>query len=129
MIDIQYLNLLKVGHFVPISFRYILVLPNGYNVVNVQPIPARFSRPQWFHIVFNIIGPNDGEGFTIYHDGKLALNVTSFYRRFHAFDGKIVIGNFFPDHDSQSNYASFEIDDLLFFNESLTEREIQMLTN
>ena len=93
-------------------------------------VPITSTQPQWFHIVFNIIGPNDGEGFTIYHDGKLALNVTSFYRRrSHAFDGKIVIGNFFPDRDSQSNYASFEIDELLFFNKCLTKEEVQMLTN
>ena len=119
---------MKVGpHFATISFRYVLILPNGFRS-NFVHVPTRDTRPHWFHIVFNIIGPNDGEGFRIYHDGKLVGNATSFDRiRSHAIDGRIVIGRFYTDHNS--DYASFDMDELLFFNRSLTESEIQMMNN
>ena len=53
-------------YFVPISFRYGLILPNGYGFAHVD---TRSSRPHWFHVVLNIIGPNNGQGFRVYHDG------------------------------------------------------------
>ena len=78
--------------------------------------------------MFNVIGPNDGEGFRIYHDGILGGNVTSFHkRRSTAVDAPIVIGRFYTDHNS--DYASFDMDELLFFNRPLTEAEIQMMNN
>ena len=91
-------------------------------------VPTRSSRPHWFHIVFNIIGPNDGQGFRIYHDGKIGGNVTRFHRpRSTAHDARIVIGRFYTGHNS--SYASFDMDELLFFNKSLTEEEIKMMNN
>ena len=44
------------------------------------------------HIVFNFIGPNDGQGYRVYHDGKLVENVTE---KFEYIDLGQWIGNYY----------------------------------
>ena len=66
----------------------------------------------WSHVVFNYIGrEDDGQNGQILPDG----------------DGRIVIGRFYIDHFDYILYGSCQVDELLFFNKSLSSSEIQML--
>ena len=91
------------------------------------------SSNNWFHLVISFIGPNAGEGFQIYHDGINVLNDTtkasnSNSRRYlPPNNGRIVIGRYRVDLDA--GYASVQVDELLFYNRTLTEPEIKMLSN
>ena len=91
------------------------------------------SSNQWFHLVINFIGPNAGEGFQIYHDGINVLNDTtkatnSNSRRYlPPNNGRIVTGRYRVDLDAW--YASVQVDELLFYNRTLTEPEITILSN
>ena len=88
---------------------------------------VKYSK--WVHIVWNFLGPNNNEGYSIYRDGKLI-------RFFHPHtdtsyksaprDGKIVLGRLWTDIDF--NPSSFQLDELLFYNQVLTEAEIDMLS-
>ena len=82
----------------------------------------------WFHVVYNYIGPNNGEGVTIYHDGVEEIRQGN--RSPHVYpagSGKIVIGRTHPSRDQK--YASLMMDELMFFNRKLTVSEIQILYN
>ena len=91
------------------------------------------SSNNWFHLVINFIGPNAREGFQIYHDGINVLNDTTKASNSNSRgyippnNGRIVIGRYLIDHDGL--YASVQVDELLFYNRTLTEPEITMLSN
>ena len=82
----------------------------------------------WFHVVFNFIGPGVSQGIRIYNDGEqvgggsMVEHVVTHTEG----DGKIVFGRFFTDVDAR--YASVAMDELLFFNHSLTAVEIFRLS-
>ena len=105
-------------------FRYVLDIPGGAFVGTPRP-----SHNNWFHILFNFIGPNNGEGFRIYHShsGVLVANVTRYsFSSFSRIHGRIVIGRAFTAIDE--DYSSVVMDDLLFFNQAVTDDEIKMLS-
>ena len=82
---------------------------------------------EWIHIVLNYIGPNDG--IQIYHDGRNVINITKL--RIHPYvtytgNGKIVLGRVF--NDVNSLYGRVQVDELYFFNRTVTEAEIRMLS-
>ena len=84
----------------------------------------------WFHVVFNYIGPDNGEGGTIYHDGVEELRKD--YRNNHGYayaagSGVVVIGRPYPSSDEK--YTSVMVDELMFFNRKLTLEEIENLYN
>ena len=82
----------------------------------------------WFHVVFNLIGLNDGEGIAIYHDGILQeRDTTRETRSKSASNGTVVIGRTLVDVDD--NYGSVELDELYFFNEWLSDNEIRIMYN
>ena len=91
------------------------------------------SSNNWFHLVINFTGPNAGEGFQIYHDGVNVRNDTTkvslanSLRYLPPNNGRIVIGRFRVDADS--GYASVQVDELLFYNRTLTKPESTMLSN
>ena len=77
--------------------------------------------------MFNYIGPNEGQGIRIYQDGNLMGNVTTLTNPYSGkSSGKIVIGRRYPYINNF--YSSVEVDELLFFNQSLTEPEITTLS-
>ena len=81
----------------------------------------------WKHIVLNFIGPNDGEGIRVYEDGSLIdRDNTKYNLRRSASNGRISLGRFIARHGTY--YASAQVDELMFFNQSLTEAEIRMLS-
>ena len=78
--------------------------------------------------MLNFIGPNEGPGISIYQDGHHKGNdITSPSTSSNQGDGKIVIGRFYTG-PSYPYYASVEVDQMLFFNEPLTEAEILILS-
>ena len=100
--------------------RYFIRLSSGEFDVNI-PKP-----PGWFHVVFNFIGPNYGQGLRIYYDGDLygGENFSSSLET--DGDGRVVIGRAF--YEQNDLYASAQVDELLFFNAALTEAEITALS-
>ena len=82
---------------------------------------------EWVHGVLNFLGPNDEEGIRIYENGKHVGNHTIITQSSTTeSNGRIVIGRAFTEINNY--YASVQVDELLFFNRSLTEQEIGMLS-
>ena len=87
------------------------------------------EKPEgWFHLVLNYIGPADGQGITIYTDCILQGNVTikNTYTQTRG-DGRVVIGRRYTYSDER--YANVEVDELTFWNQTLTLQEIQAIYN
>ena len=79
----------------------------------------------WFHVVLNVIGPDNG--IRIYHDGiEVASDTTTHGDPKHNGDRRIVIGRYHAK--SEGTYSSLQVDELLFFNQMLTDDEITMLS-
>ena len=87
------------------------------------------SKPTgWFHVVLNLIGPNNGEGFRIYHDGNMMGRTTEVQGgTYTEGDGRIVIGRRFTGSTENHIYTSVTVEELLFFNKALNDTEITML--
>ena len=81
----------------------------------------------WFHIVVNFIGPSVTQGFRVYNDGvQVGGNSRVERGLIHAEgDGRIMFGRFYTDVNER--YASAHMDELLLFNQVLTEAEISKL--
>ena len=78
--------------------------------------------------MMNYIGPDDGQGIQIYEDGVQTVSddskeVTSFP----AGDGRVAIGRRTPRIDDK--YVGVDVDELLFFNEKLTDQQAMDLKN
>ena len=56
----------------------------------------------------------------------MASDATVSRALFPAADGRIVLGRYFTDYDDY--YANVEVDELIFFNNSLTTGEVQLLS-
>ena len=86
------------------------------------------ATSDWTHVVLNYIGPNNGEGIQAYLDGKLAGSddtITVYPWFVPGGNGVTIIGKKITPGGGM--YASFEIDELAFFNVKLSEAQIQKL--
>ena len=90
---------------------------------------ARVSIPTgWTHIVLNYIGPYNGQGIRVYYNGQGVVSDTDKDGGpYPAGDGRIVVGRFFTDKDI--GYASMQIDELIFFNKTLSTTDIKHLNS
>ena len=109
---------------VPIS-RYQVYFRTNYIQVTDLTVPT-----EWYHLVFNYIGasPVSGDIVVIYHDGAEVGSSTQ--KRSHqgsAGAGVVVIGK--HRVQSEQDFASVMVDELLFFNRHLTPQEAQILYN
>ena len=77
--------------------------------------------------MLNYIGPNDGEEIRVYYNGQEEVNGVTADATRSAGDGRIVVGRRYIDEDSQ--YASMQIDELIFFNKALSTTDIERLYN
>ena len=71
---------------------------------------------------------NDRKGVWVYYDGKQVGKDTSLETGSSVHDngnGRIAVGRRFAESDQK--YASVQLDELLFFNQALTERQVTML--
>ena len=74
--------------------------------------------------MLNFISPL--EGFKVYNDGvEVGSGSTNLGGSYSVGDGRIAIGRSYSGADG--DYASVEVDELLFFNENLTESEIILI--
>ena len=102
------------------QFRFYVFLQNG----RFQTYP--YKPNGWTHAVLNYIGPSNGEGIRIFYNGAQVASDTSNDGGSHsAGDGRIVVGRYNTGEDG--NYASVEVDELIFFNRSLSTLEIRTL--
>ena len=80
-------------------------------------------------MVLNYLGPDDGQGIKISVNGKSANE--SYYQALETTvpsgDGRVAVGRYqIADNDF---YADIDVDELLFFNEALTDVEITQIRN
>ena len=83
-------------------------------------------RKGWFHVVFNYIGPEEGEGTRVHYDGRLVAGAP--YNRSMDItegDGRIAIGRLYTGSNVRS--GSHEVDELILFNKALSDDEIARL--
>ena len=111
---------MQFSHFV--IFRFVIYVLDGEFI-------ADFLRPTgWTHIVLNYIGPNDGQGIRGFVNGKeVASDTTKTALSYPPGEGKIVVGRHFTDQDRL--HMSMMVDELLFFNQTLSTTDIKLLYN
>ena len=108
--------------FFPISFRF------GLNPLN-QRIAGDFETPDgWAHIAVNLKkDEHSAVSIEVYLNGvALDTEGESGQPEFTAGDGKIVVGRFHSRLDDK--YALAQVDQLLLYNNALTENEIGLLS-
>ena len=96
------------------------VMDGWFHIVDVGQVSS-----QWTHVVLNYIGPNDGQGIRIYEDGVLTgSDDTKSLGRDPSpqGEGRIVVGREFTHFDDK--YASVTLDELLIFNQTLSDQQI-----
>ena len=103
--------------------RVYVFLPDGHFLAS----PSKLT--EWTHIVLNYIGPNNGQGIQIYYNGQEVESDTikDAARSHSAGDGRVVLGRLYTNSDDY--YGSVEIDELLFFNQTLSNDDINALYN
>ena len=82
----------------------------------------------WTHIVLNYLGPNNGQGIRIYYNGtEVASDTTKTSHGFSAGHGRIVVGRYRTNRND--HYGNAQVDELIFFNQALSQDDITMLYN
>ena len=74
----------------------------------------------------NYIGPNNGEGVRIYINGT-EEDTEKVEWTYSAGDGKIVVGRAYTNQNQ--DYASVQVDELIYFNAALTNDDVQSIYN
>ena len=105
-------------------YRFEVYLPDGYFRVHDDPPTG------WTHVVLNYIGANDeDDGIVIFIDGEKVGSETDkilFSESLPTGDGRIVVGR--KHTDGNWGYASVQVDELIFFNQSLTREKVPLLS-
>ena len=82
----------------------------------------------WNQLTLNYLGPNNGEGISLYENGALVTDdKTITPTTLPEGDGRIVLGRRFIDKDDPT--ASVDLDEILFFNQFLSDSQITELAN
>ena len=104
------------------TFSFTLRLQDGV----FQTYPDKPSG--WTHVVLNYIGPNAGQGISIYYNGaRVGRDTSKHLYQISTGDGRIVVGRLYTERDLR--YASIDVDELIFFNQSLSTTVITGLHN
>ena len=83
---------------------------------------------QWIHLVLNFIGPNSGEGIQAFKDGAFIGQHQSGADGTHTVgDSRVIVGR--KHANVNKFYAHVEVDELIFFNEALSNEEVGQLYN
>ena len=78
--------------------------------------------------MLNYIGSNDGEGIRIYfNEQEVGSDTTNITTTHSAGDGRIVVGRYYTNQDQ--NYASVQVDELIYFNAALTTDDVRSIYN
>ena len=101
-----------------IAVRFRIYLPDGRFEVSYR-ISIGFSR--WTHVVLNYLGPNGG--IRVYSNGREKTNdLTKEAGSYSSGDPRVVLGRLFTE--LHRDYAGGDFDELLFFNEILSQEQI-----
>ena len=135
--DILYFNK-HTNQTIISCFSFDVNLPDG------KFVAFYYKSNGWTHLVLNYIGPNDGAGIKMYINGAEVArdttkdthprpagteeesDTTKYGGSYSAGDGRIVVGRYYTNQDRY--YASVQVDELLFFNQTLTAAEIEALS-
>ena len=99
-------------------FLFLLLLRMDVRLLTGYFRTFRYKPSGWSHIVLNYLGPNNGQGIRMFINGaEVASSTTKTSSSKSAGDGRIVIGRWYTDRDQ--NYASVQVDELIFFDEAL----------
>ena len=80
---------------------------------------------EWYHLVFNCVS---GDSVVIHHDGaEVGRSTQKASISNNAGPGVVVVGRYFVQ--SEQDFASVMVDELLFVNRPLSEAEAQILYN
>ena len=78
----------------------------------------------WTHVVGNYIGPNNGAGIRIFINGAEVASDTTKAEWSHIVgDSRIIVGRRYTDCDQK--YISVQVDELIYFNASVTSDDVQ----
>ena len=95
---------------------------------NFHNFALRPSDDQWFHVVINYFGSVEGLGFVTYVDGEVEHSERDpVTERTGEGNGRIVIGRLYTETDTE--YSTMGIDELLVFNNFLTVEDITLPYN
>ena len=104
-------------------FSFSLYMETGY--FDVTGGNAE-TYDQWHHFVANLIGPQEREGIILFLDGNLLVSDTTLDDvEGPAGNGQVQIGRSYTD--SNFEYGSVVIGEILFFNRVLESDEIEAL--
>ena len=103
---------------------YCRFFVSGYGVLETDLTPP--SGNVWNHIVLNYLGRVSGQGIRIYYNGVLTgSDTTSHSGTFSDGPGRVLVGRWAERH--AGDFAGVDLDEILMFNESLTQLEINTL--
>ena len=102
-----------------ISSRYAIRVSDGYFHYNNGPLPTN-----WYHLAMIFHGSNEGQGFSVYHDGSsIKHDSNKSDKNYTESSGTVIIGKRFTDRDG--DYGSVMVDELTFWDRQLLLEEIQ----
>ena len=109
-------------------FVFLLFRHEGFflTLSEYQIFVGDFLLSGWTHIALTVLSPRYTEHVRMFINGEVAKD-TSRFTRWHSGDGRIVIGREFTDRDE--GYTSMHIDELIFFNQALTDDNVHELYN
>ena len=98
-------------------FSFTVNLP-VWNYIEDTSVPTG-----WTHVVLNYLGPDNVKGIRIYYDGTaMASDTTLDLESQLAGDGRVVVGRAYTDQ--YQRYASVQVDELMFFNQTVSASEL-----
>ena len=99
--------------------RFVIYVLDGDFFTEITPPYS------WTHVVFNFIGPNNGQGIRIYVDGvNTASDTIKTPRNRNAADGRVYAGN-----SALEKFTSVDLDELLFLNHKLSDQQVALIKN
>ena len=104
----------------------VFTFPFRYEVYLTDRLTYSFpNRPSgWFHAVLNFMGTTT----SIYQDGVKRIESEAVFHNFTQGDGRIAVSQQYSELDWWDAYSSVQVDKLLFFNQTLTDVDIIMLS-
>ena len=126
--QIFFFYFIEVINMCDIFFVFISVVLHGLENYYLISDEGAVSS-EWTQVVLNYIGPNYGQGIRLHRDGRLTgSDDTSAGGHASQGDGRVVVGREFTDR-GENKYGSVAVDELLFFNQTLSQQHILYLKN
>ena len=106
--------------------RYKIYVDDGLFFLYVED--NDYASNEWFHLVVQLHGLNDGEEMEVYYNGICKSKETiKFPATRTPGDGTLVIGRMYAGVDIGNGWGSVTVDELTLWNRKLNPVEIQAL--